>query len=56
MDGRFAGLIGAADAVIVGSYIPDGVTVLDRVLATARGAVASYDIDTPITLARLACP
>jgi spore maturation protein CgeB len=43
-----------AGAVIVGSYLPDGVAVLDHVLATARGTVAFYDIDTPVTLAKLA--
>ncbi|MGJ3263468.1 MAG: CgeB family protein [Salinarimonas sp.] len=43
-----------ADAVIVGSYVPDGPAVIDRVLETARGVVAFYDIDTPVTLAQLA--
>jgi spore maturation protein CgeB len=43
-----------ADLAIVGSYVPDGVAVGDLVLRTARGLTAFYDIDTPITLARLA--
>ena len=43
-----------ADAVIVGSYVPDGVAVGQRVLAWARGTRAFYDIDTPVTLASLA--
>lgn len=43
-----------ADLVIVGSYTPDGVEVGDLVQALARGVVAFYDIDTPVTLARLA--
>ena len=43
-----------ADLVIVGSYVPDGVEVGDWVQATARGIVAFYDIDTPVTLAKLA--
>ena len=43
-----------ADVVIVGSYVPDGVAVGEWVTATARGAVAFYDIDTPVTLAKLA--
>jgi spore maturation protein CgeB len=43
----------AADAVIVGSYVPQGSEVLRWVLETARGLVAFYDIDTPITVARL---
>jgi spore maturation protein CgeB len=51
---RHGAAIARADAVIVGSYVPDGVAALDLVLATARGAVAFYDIDTPVTLAALA--
>ena len=46
--------IAAADAVIVGSYVPDGVVIGDWVLASAGGATAFYDIDTPITLASIA--
>ncbi|MEO7026636.1 MAG: glycosyltransferase, partial [Caulobacteraceae bacterium] len=44
----------AADAVIVGSYVPDGVEVARWAQATARGLRAFYDIDTPVTLAKLA--
>ncbi|MFO1024350.1 MAG: glycosyltransferase [Acetobacteraceae bacterium] len=50
---RFGSRIAAARAVIVGSYVPDGVEVLDRVLERASGPVAFYDIDTPITVAAL---
>ena len=42
-----------ADLVIVGSYVPDGVEVGAWAIETARGAVAFYDIDTPVTLAKL---
>jgi len=42
-----------ADAVVVGSYVPDGIAVCDWVQATATGVVAFYDIDTPVTLAKL---
>jgi spore maturation protein CgeB len=45
--------IAAADVVIVGSYVPDGITIADFVLRTAEGCTAFYDIDTPITLAAL---
>jgi spore maturation protein CgeB len=45
--------IHAADAVILGSYVPDGVAVADVLLSTAQGVTAFYDIDTPVTLARL---
>ncbi|HET6725366.1 MAG TPA: glycosyltransferase [Gammaproteobacteria bacterium] len=48
-----ADAIRAADAVIVGSYVPEGVTVAEWVLDKARGCVAFYDIDTPVTLAKL---
>ena len=43
-----------ADAVIVGSYVPDGVAVGRFVQQVARGVTAFYDIDTPVTLAKLA--
>jgi spore maturation protein CgeB len=46
--------IAGADAVIVGSYVPDGVAVGEYVQRTAKGVVAFYDIDTPVTLAKLA--
>lgn len=46
--------IAAADAVVVGSYVPDGVALGHFVQATARGVRAFYDIDTPVTLAKLA--
>lgn len=44
----------AADLVIVGSFVPDGVEVADWALRHAGGAVAFYDIDTPVTLDKLA--
>jgi spore maturation protein CgeB len=43
-----------ADLVIVGSYVPEGVAVGDWVDDTAEGLTAFYDIDTPVTLAKLA--
>lgn len=45
--------IRAADAVLVGSYVPEGVEVARFVQQTARGVTAFYDIDTPVTLAKL---
>jgi spore maturation protein CgeB len=50
---RFGDLITAADVVIVGSFVPEGVAVGGLVLENARGVTAFYDIDTPITLKRL---
>jgi len=49
----YASEVRNANAVIVGSYVPDGIEVGKWVCATARGAKAFYDIDTPITLAAL---
>jgi spore maturation protein CgeB len=48
-----AGELAAADLVVVGSYVPEGPLVADWALATAGGATAFYDIDTPVTLAKL---
>jgi spore maturation protein CgeB len=45
--------IAYADAVIVGSYVPEGVAVGRFVQETAHGVTAFYDIDTPVTLAKL---
>ena len=46
--------VATADLAIVGSYVPEGIKVGEFVLRTARGITAFYDIDTPVTLARLA--
>lgn len=50
---EWRGTIAEADAVIVGSYVPDGVAVARLVQDWAQGATAFYDIDTPVTLAAL---
>jgi spore maturation protein CgeB len=50
---KYAFLIAGADMVIVGSYVPEGVVVGDLVLNTAKGVTAFYDIDTPVTLAKI---
>jgi spore maturation protein CgeB len=51
---RWAGEVAGAGAVIVGSYVPEGVAAGAWVQQTARGVSAFYDIDTPVTLAKLA--
>jgi spore maturation protein CgeB len=51
--GRYQEAIEEANAVIVGSYVPEGVDVGRYVQRTANGVVAFYDIDTPVTLAKL---
>jgi spore maturation protein CgeB len=54
MTSRFAKAIRDADAVIVGSYVPQGVKVIDAVAAIRPDPLFFYDIDTPVTLAKLA--
>jgi len=50
---RFGKLIHDADLVIVGSYVPDGLAIAEWVTSHAQGITAFYDIDTPVTLAKL---
>jgi spore maturation protein CgeB len=50
---RFGNQVTDADAVVVGSYVKDGVAVGSWVQSQAKGTVAFYDIDTPVTLAKL---
>jgi spore maturation protein CgeB len=50
---RFGKLIRTADLVIVGSYVPDGIAVIDWITSHAEGITAFYDIDTPVTLSSL---
>ncbi len=50
---RFGPQVRDADLVILGSYVPDGIVMGDWITSHARGVTAFYDIDTPVTLARL---
>ena len=50
---RFTACVRQADLVVVGSYVPEGVAVGTWVAQTASGVTAFYDIDTPVTLAKL---
>jgi spore maturation protein CgeB len=43
-----------AGLVIVGSFVPEGARVGEWATTVARGRTAFYDIDTPVTLAKLA--
>jgi spore maturation protein CgeB len=45
--------VAAADLVVVGSYVPDGVAAAEWALANAGGPLAFWDIDTPVTVAKL---
>ena len=53
LQARFSDRVAMADAVIVGSYVPEGIAVLDRVNEIAGGLRVFYDIDTPVTVAAL---
>ena len=46
-------LLEQADAVIIGSYVPSGAEVIDRIAGYSTNSLCFYDIDTPVTLARL---
>jgi spore maturation protein CgeB len=50
----FAEDVREADVVIVGSYVPNGVAVGEWVQREGGGVKVFYDIDTPVTLAKLA--
>lgn len=52
--GEYGPEIRAADCVIVGSYVHQGIEVGEWVTRNAKGIKAFYDIDTPVTLAALA--
>ena len=52
---RFAPALRRADLVVVGSYVPEGTRSAKLGRRSSRaGTTAFYDIDTPVTLARLA--
>ena len=46
--------VAGADLVMLGSYVPQGVQAGQWLLSIAPGRVAFYDIDTPVTLEKLA--
>ncbi len=49
----FGARLRAADAVIVGSYVPEGVRLIDALTRLSPRRLCFYDIDTPVTLAKL---
>jgi spore maturation protein CgeB len=51
---RFERTIEEADAIILGSFVRDGVTLAKKVCARGEAVIAFYDIDTPVTMAKLA--
>lgn len=50
---KYVKQVADADVVIVGSYVKEGVAVGNWAIDTANGVTAFYDIDTPVTLAKL---
>lgn len=50
---RFRRVLQSADAVVVGSYVPEGIEAGRWITSIARQVTAFYDIDTPVTLASL---
>jgi spore maturation protein CgeB len=50
---RFTDTLQSADAVIIGSYVPEGVAVIDALDRLGLPQLCFYDIDTPVTLAKL---
>src|SRR4030088_715376 len=50
---RFETIIERADAVILGSFVRDGVALAEKLCTRGAGVTAFYDIDTPVTMAKL---
>jgi spore maturation protein CgeB len=50
----YVGTVATADAIIIGSYVPDGPEVIAWANQHRRGRLCFYDIDTPITVQGLA--
>lgn len=50
---KYKGEVENADCVIVGSFVPEGIRVGQWVQQTTQGVAAFYDIDTPVTLAKI---
>ena len=50
---RWTAQLQSARAVIIGSYVPEGVAVIDALDKLDLAQLCFYDIDTPVTLAKL---
>ena len=50
---RFTTAVKNADLVMVGSYVEEGIAIGEWVTRIAQGVTSFYDIDTPVTLAKL---
>jgi spore maturation protein CgeB len=51
---QYGAMLASADVVLLGSFVPDGTALGDWITSTARGVTVFYDIDTPVTLNKLA--
>lgn len=51
---QWRGALAQADAVIVGSFVPDAVAIIEWLHSIRRGRLGFYDIDTPVTMRMLA--
>ncbi len=47
---RFGAALDRADAVIVGSYVPEGTQLIDALARRGLRQLSFYDIDTPVTM------
>lgn len=54
LQANYKSIIQNADFIILGSYVQKGVLTANWLLKTANCPLAFYDIDTPVTLAKLA--
>jgi spore maturation protein CgeB len=50
----YARCLQRADVVVIGSFVPEGRAVIDVLASLCTGQFCFYDIDTPVTLAKLA--
>lgn len=50
---RYGDRLRGADSVMVGSYVPEGVQLIDRLAGMNLRQLTFYDIDTPVTLQSL---
>lgn len=50
---KYLGTLREADLIIAGSYVPEGVNIGNFLFESTDSVIAFYDIDTPVTLAKL---
>lgn len=50
---RYLRIINQGDFIIVGSYVPQGIELANKLFSIAQCPVGFYDIDTPVTIADL---